>query len=165
MRITFLLVLSLVHLFHTTSSRAQELFLGQGCMAGEVTSESVLLQTRLTSRSDLDSQGDIPGAKGVVAFEWSKQIDFREAKKTAYLETSADRDFIVRVPLTGLEPNTVYYYRAHFGFDPHHTQTSDGCRFKTLPGQQGESDVHFVMGSCMNYNKFLYGEEAKASGR
>ncbi len=45
--------------------------LGQGTMSGEVTSSSALVQTRLTLGTQLDERGDLPGADGVVCFEWS----------------------------------------------------------------------------------------------
>ncbi len=73
-------------------------------------------------------------------------------------------DFIVRVKADRLLPGTDYFYRIVFGRDKKMVEKGPVCRFKTLPGQSSESEVRFVMGSCMNYNKFMHGKEAKASG-
>ena len=48
---------------------------GQGEIAGEVTSTSVILQTRLTSTAGW-VDGDLPGVDGVARFEISTGADF-----------------------------------------------------------------------------------------
>ena len=141
-----------------------EVFLGQGCMSGEVTDSTVYLQTRLTASEELNKQGDLMGNGGVVAFEWSDAEDFSNAEKTEFFSTEAAHDFLVRAQLTGLSPNTRYYYRAHFGENEEETQVGPSCSFKTLPGQEGGEEVAFIVGSCMNYCRFMYGKEGKASG-
>tara|TARA_R110002049_G_scaffold27321_2_gene94215 strand:+ start:409011 stop:410423 length:1413 start_codon:yes stop_codon:yes gene_type:complete len=139
-----------------------EIYLGQGTMSGEVTSTSVLLQTRLTVTEKLDEKGDIPGAAGVVNFRWSRHQDFRDAQTTPPVKALPRHDFIVRTSLQGLEPATTYYFRAVFGDTPQSTQEGPVCSFKTLPGAGSDNDVRFIVGSCMNYNKFMYGKAGKA---
>jgi alkaline phosphatase D len=140
------------------------LFPGQGTMSGEVTDTSALLQTRLTLASELNAEGDLPGASGVVCFEWSTHEDFREATRTPFQPATEKHDFIVRAEITGLKPGTTYYYRAVFGSTEASTQSGPGCSFKTLPGGAKDAPVRFIVGSCMNYNKFMLGKRGKASG-
>ncbi|MGJ8724650.1 MAG: alkaline phosphatase D family protein [Roseibacillus sp.] len=141
-----------------------EVFLGQGCMSGEVTESSVYLQTRLTASQGLNKQGDLTGVAGVVAFEWSVEEGFANLEKTAFLSTEIGNDFLVRTQLTNLSPKTRYYYRAHFGENEKKLQVGPVCSFKTLPGGDGDGEVTFIVGSCMNYCKFMYGRDARASG-
>ncbi len=139
-------------------------YLGQGTMSGEVTANSLLVQTRLTATERLDDDGDLPGAPGLVAFQWGTTPDLLDARNTEFVPAVAERDFIVRAQLKDLQPGTLYYFRAIYGSDAQHTTTGPICSGKTLPGEQSEATVRFVMGSCMNYNKFMFGKEGKASG-
>lgn len=133
-------------------------------MAGEVTASNVLLQTRLTAAAELNDKGDLPGAAGVACFEWSAREDFTGAKRTPFREADGAHDFIVRDELTGLQPNTVYFYRAIYGATKDATQAGPICSFKTLAGAKVDTEVRFIVGSCMNYNKFIHGKLGKAGG-
>ena len=139
-------------------------FLGQGTMSGEASASSVLLQARLTSTAQLNADGDMPGAAGVLSFEWSESEDFADAKRTPFSAASERQDFIVRQELTGLEPGTRYRYRALFGASEASAKPGPVGTFKTLPGRSGTEEVRFVIGSCMNYCKFMYGKKARSSG-
>lgn len=137
-------------------------FHAQGEFAGEVTATSVLLQSRLTAvpGPELDQSGDIPGAAGVARFEWSEQDDLAVAARTDWLSATAERDFIVRAPLTGLKPGRVYFYRLTFGPDREHVEHGPVRRFKTLPVTEDglrspPGRLSFCMGSCMNYSSFM----------
>ena len=160
MSLRLLLALSLLLLIPLNA----ELFLGQGTMSGEARDTSIFLQTRLTSASELDATGDLPGASGVIAFEWSLSEDFAASSTTPFKKAEAAHDFIVRTQLSDLKPHSTYFYRAHFGSSEAETQTSPTGTFKTLPGKAGDAEVRFIIGSCMNYNKFLHGKKAKSSG-
>jgi alkaline phosphatase D len=140
-------------------------YLAQGCMAGEVTATSVLLQTRLTTVPDLaDLLADIPAANGFVCFEWSLQPDLKEAQRSPWLRADPQLDSIVRTEVRQLQPHSLYYYRALYGLTTAAPQAGPVCRFRTLPSPESTHPVRFTMGSCMNYNKFMYGLPAKASG-
>lgn len=140
------------------------LFLGQGTMSGEVTDASALLQTRLTLASELNVEGDLPGAAGVVCFEWSSHEDFRETRRTPFQPATDQHDFIVRAEIADLKPGATYHYRAVFGGTEAAAQAGPTCSFKTLPGGSTDTSVRFIVGSCMNYNKFMHGKRGKASG-
>jgi alkaline phosphatase D len=152
--------------FFARSAPQAGIFTAQGSMAGEVTDTSALLQTRLTSLPGpaLDADGDIPGAAGVACFECATQPDFSASQRTAWIEASAERDFIVRAALAGLRPGQVYHYRPVFGADQASARPGASCTFATLPGAGFDNAVSFIVGSCMNYNKFMFGEKGKASG-
>ncbi|MEW6306196.1 MAG: PhoD-like phosphatase N-terminal domain-containing protein [Verrucomicrobiota bacterium] len=128
----------------------QEVMTGQGLLAGEVTESSVILQTRLTlAESVLD--GDVPGTRGVACFELATNELFRAATRTEWLNARAENDFIVKIKITGLQPGTLYYYRAWVGRHPKLAQTDVARAFKTLPGAESDAPVKFVVGGAMNY--------------
>ena len=99
-----------------SSFAAAETFpsLGQGQMAGRVTEDSVILQSRLTTGARL-IEGDLPGAAGVAYFEVSTKEDFSTALKTEWLRASASHDYIIKRKITGLTSATRYYYRLVYG--------------------------------------------------
>ena len=74
---------------------------GQGEIAGEVTEDSVILQSRLTTTGGF-VDGDLPGRAGVGRFEVSTSSDFMESTLTDWLEADAPTDFIVKVLVDGL---------------------------------------------------------------
>jgi phosphodiesterase/alkaline phosphatase D-like protein len=136
-----------------TAAVAQEpaaLHLGQGSLCGEITDRSALLQTRLTASSALNAEGDLPGAAGVVSFEWSSQADFSNSERTPFQTATAERDFIVRAALTGLTASTTYYYRPLFGVTESTAQPGATSSFTTLQGASGKAPVRFIVGSYMN---------------
>ncbi len=145
-------------------SKATDIFLGQGTMSGEVTDSTALLQTRLTLAEQIDVDGDLPGCEGVACFEWSTREDFRDALRTPFQPATDEHDFIVRAELTGLKPNTTYHFRAVYGVGETTAQTGPNCSLRTLPGGAIDAPVRFIVGSCMNYNKFIHGKLGKASG-
>jgi alkaline phosphatase/alkaline phosphatase D len=147
--------------FIALSAAHAAIFTAQGSMAGEVTATSGLLQTRLTSIPGpaLDGNGDVPGSAGVACFEYDTKPDFSQARRTAWTDAVADHDFIVRAALSGLQPGQLYYYRPIFGADQTRTSTGATCQFATLPGNASDRAVTFIVGSCMNYMKFMHGDQ------
>ncbi len=143
---------------------SKPVFLGQGSLCGEVTDSTALLQTRLTAAVQLDADGDLPGAAGVAGFEWGPREDFRDARRTPFQPATDRHDFIVRAELTGLKPNTTYHYRAVYGRTEVAAQTGPRGSFRTLSGREHDTPARFIVGSCMNYNKFMHGRQGKAGG-
>jgi alkaline phosphatase D len=132
---------------------------GQGEMAGEVTTTSVILQTRLTSVNRL-TDGDVPGAPGTARFEFSTSEDFRDSQRTEWLRAAPEHDFVVKKRLDSLEPGTRYFYRVIYGPDEKSVQVGGTRSFKTLAGAEGAVDVNFVVVTGMNYNAFYRGARA-----
>lgn len=146
------------------SMASADIFVGQGTMSGEISATTALLQTRLTAATTLNADGDLPGAVGVVCFDWSTKADFRESKRTPFRHAIAERDFIVRSKINLLQPGTQYYYRAIYGVSKNTTKTGPTCSFKTHAGRHSSASVQFIVGSCMNYNKFMHGKAGNAGG-
>ena len=138
--------------------------LAQGCMAGEPTANSVLLQTRVTAipGPTLDADNDVPGAPGEVCFEYGTKPDWSDARRTEWMRATAETDFIVRARLSGLRPAQLYHYRAVFG--PSRTDTRPGPtgQFRTLAGAASDRAITFIVGSCVNYMKFMFGPKGTA---
>ncbi|WDQ19266.1 alkaline phosphatase D family protein [Rhodopirellula sp. P2] len=146
------------------SVQAQQRFLGQGVMSGEVTSTSVLLQTRLTTQEGLDENGDLPGQTGTVRFEWSTAPNFESSQSSEPLSANRDNDFIARHKVSSLRPGTRYYYRVLASSPDGEQPLEPTGQFQTLPSEVSEAPLRFLVFSCMNYNKFLHGNQANASG-
>ena len=85
--------------------RAAQIFLGQGIIAGEVTTNSVILHARLTGAESLQD-GDVPGIRGVVRFEVDTDPVFTKPIQTDWLNARPEGDYIVKARITGLKPDT-----------------------------------------------------------
>lgn len=147
---------------------AAEVYHAQGEFSGEVTAASVLLQSRLTSipGPELDQNGDIPGAAGIACFEWSTADDFATAHRSPWLTAVAERDFIVRHPIDGLQAGTLYHYRLLFGPNEEEITVGPTRQFKTLPAaNKADASLSFIMGSCQNYAFFMNGKDGKGGNQ
>jgi len=146
--------------------------LGQGIMAGEVTADSVVIQTRLTDGTALiDGQhfgdgdalrdGDLHGTDGYVQLVLSTDPTFPQSEQTRTSEVqqaSIQHDHIVRHVFTGLDPGTTYYYRADFDADIDAIAIDPAGRvgsFTTLPGQDAAATTRLHIVTGMNYDKFF----------
>ncbi|MBM83478.1 MAG: alkaline phosphatase [Planctomycetaceae bacterium] len=138
-------------------------FSAQGEFAGEVTTTTALLQTRLTATKGLNADGDIAGAPGVVRFQIATNSSFSNAQLTDWQTAEAKNDFIVRAQLTGLKPGTLYSYRTQIGKSRDAVRVGRSRHFTTLPGAEQSVPVNFCVGSCMIYDRFIKGENADRS--
>lgn len=136
----------------------------QGSMAGEVTATSALLQTRLTKipGPELDAKGGVPGQRGGGYFEYGTRSDFSDARQTGWINNTPEGDYIIRAVVTNLQPGQLYHYRPVFGIGRSHVDKGKPGQFRTLPGAASDRAVSFIVGSCMNYNKFMFGPRGKA---
>ena len=124
--------------------RAPRIFHAQGEMAGEVGTDSVILQSRLTASEGL-VDGDAPGAAGVARFEIADRKDFEGSRFTDWLEAAPESDFMVKAKVGGLQPGQRYFYRLVYGPDRENTKTGEVCSFRTLQGKDGAHEVSFVV--------------------
>ncbi|WP_447499857.1 alkaline phosphatase D family protein [Acinetobacter oleivorans] len=130
------------------SSEAQADFL-HGVASGDPLQDKVILWTRLTP-VDLS-------ARLKVAWEIATDDQFKLNLKTGVVQTTKTDDFTVKVDATGLQADTIYYYRFHFG-----NKTSPVGQTKTLPVSTNK--VSFAVCSCSNYPAgyfYVYREIAK----
>jgi alkaline phosphatase/alkaline phosphatase D len=129
---------------------------GQGEMAGRVTENSVILQSRLTKGNEL-IDGDLPGCPGVARFELATDTQFTDSRKTRWIEASSEYDYIVKVEVADLEPATKYYYRLLYGPNRSDISTGRTCSFNTLGGKKAVRQTKFVVVTGMNYFFFHEG--------
>lgn len=110
-----------------------------GVASGDPLSDRVILWTRVTP-SNANDANDFQ-----VNWEIASDEAFAKVLKAGSLTTSAARDFTLKVDVTGLSANSVYFYR--FSYDA--TRSAVG-RTKTLP--VGTVDqVKLAVLSCSNY--------------
>lgn len=130
------------------STEAQADFL-HGVASGDPLQDKVILWTRLTP---VDLNGRLK-----VTWEIATDNQFKQNLKTGMVETSKTDDFTVKVDATGLQANTIYYYRFRFG-----NKISSVGQTKTLPISTNK--VSFAVCSCSNYPAgyfYVYREMAK----
>ncbi|MFY7818549.1 MAG: sulfatase-like hydrolase/transferase [Akkermansiaceae bacterium] len=135
------------------SQKPNEIFLAQGLMSGEVTQDSVFLQTRFTAVPAMIG-GKVPGIAGVGRFEYSTDPEFRDAKCSEWYEVGEKQDFILRAAIKDLKPQALYYFRAVYGCDRQQLKTSDVAEFKTRSTAEQSTSLDFVLTSCLNYAFF-----------
>ncbi len=145
-----------------SSTFAEDIFRAQGEMAGEVSLNSAIIQTRLTS-VDRNIDGDVPGAAGVARFESATSKSFEQSHLTPWNSSRVEADYIVKAVLRDLKPGTRYYYRVHYGANRENTQTGPTCSFRTLQGAAGTEDASFVVVTGMMYDVF-HGTDRKEKG-
>ena len=129
---------------------------GQGEIAGEVTTTSVILQSRLTVGSEL-VEADLAGTEGAARFEVGTTSGFENSFESDWMAATPDNDFIEKTKIDGLNPGTRYYYRLIFGPDQELVRAGRTRTFKTLDGADVASEVSFVVVTGMNYNAFQHG--------
>lgn len=130
------------------SAEVQADFL-HGVASGDPLQDKVILWTRLTP-VDLS-------ARLKVTWEIATDNQFKQNLKTGMVETTKTDDFTVKVDATGLQTNTIYYYRFRFG-----NKISSVGQTKTLPISTNK--VTFAVCSCSNYPAgyfYVYREMAK----
>ena len=130
--------------------------LAQGVMVGEVKTDSAILQSRLTSTSTLVDRrwSGIIGVEGVARFELSIQPDFRDSIQTEWLTSLPENDYIVKLRVADLRPDTRYHYRLSYGPKQDQLRQSMPGSFRTLAGRNGTSPFSIAVVTGMNYTAF-----------
>ena len=143
--------------------QAADVVLGQGMMAGEVSETSVIIQTRLTQGSQL-IDGDLPGNPGKGQFRISTSPSFDRTDKTVTVIETVElyaipaNDYMLKTRVTGLEPNTRYYWQCvYVPRGESQNRYSSVYRFKTLAGKEVSQAISFVAVTGMNYHFFHHG--------
>ncbi|MBY0572103.1 MAG: alkaline phosphatase D family protein [Undibacterium sp.] len=110
-----------------------------GVASGDPLGDRVIIWTRVTPSSNTD------GRDFDVTWQVASDEQFSKIIKSGNLAASANRDYTVKVDVTGLSPNSVYFYRFNFG-----GRISPVGRTKTLP--VGKVDqVKLAVMTCSNY--------------
>ena len=123
-----------------------ELF-AHGVASGDPLADRVILWTRL----EPGQLGEALTGEGVeVLWVLARDAQLRDIVMQGVTETSAARDFTVKVDATRLEPGTHYYYRFGLAGDEQPARASDIGRTRTLPGP-GVERLRLAYCSCSNY--------------
>lgn len=154
----YYLLLLFPFLISCHSTPEKTIHLGQGIMAGEASTTSIILQARLTKKRTL-VLGDLDGMQGVGTFEISEDKGMGRILQEITLGAHAENDFIVKTKVIGLAPNTHYYYRLIYGAENSKRQdTSKIASFRTLGGRAMQTETSIAIVTGMNYYHFHYGK-------
>jgi alkaline phosphatase D len=150
-----------------------------GTRVGEVTGATAIVWTRLTAQPTRNNDGVVipgrvaqrpnripakvtvpvdqlegacPGAAGQVRLRYGRKQDLSDARQTDWVDVSQADDFIHQFRLTGLEPDSVYYYESQTA-GPGGSPTHGNLRgqFETAPTAEKPSDFRFCMMTCQGY--------------
>ena len=108
-----------------------------GVAAGDATSNSAVVWTRAV---------DGTAAANLTLWVSTDPSLSRSPIITTGLATDASKDFTLKVPLTGLQPGTVYYYQ----FVGQNNELSGIGKFKTAPDIATAAPVHFGFSGDMD---------------
>ncbi len=110
-----------------------------GLASGDPLEDRVIIWTRVTP-DDLNTES--------IEVEWQVATDAQlmNVVKSGTFTTTAERDYTVKVDVTGLEPGTTYYY----GFKALGRASLTG-RTKTTPIADQTDHLRFAIVSCSNY--------------
>lgn len=109
-----------------------------GVASGDPLSDRVIIWTRLTPDSNFTAPADV---------EWRVALDtgMTQIVQQGVYTTDVNRDYTVKVDVTGLQPDTWYYYEF-----THNNRHSIRGRTKTAPSGMKDS-LRFAIVSCANY--------------
>ncbi len=109
-----------------------------GVASGDPLADRVILWTRITPERDTTL---------LVRYELALDTSFSRIVKSGEVRTNAERDYTVKLDVTGLEADKTYYYR-FIGLG----QRSIIGRTKTLPADTAQNQhVRVVIMSCSSY--------------
>ena len=119
-------------------------YTSQADFAGEPLTSSIILQTRLTESSTVDTTQYMPGAEGWAAFEISDNLDFVNSWRTGWIKAREEDSYIVKATLDNLAPGKVYFYRVLLTDNPGQGYSTGQPRsFITAPDENADTDVVF----------------------
>nr|WP_206443900.1 alkaline phosphatase D family protein [Nocardioides sp. KC13] len=116
-----------------------------GVASGDPLPDRVVIWTRVTPTAEA-TPGSGLGEEVLVRWEMSPTADFSRITAKGSQQTGPDRDHTVKLDVTGLSPETWYFYR--FAYNG---QTSRVGRTRTAPAADATPDnVRFGVVSCSN---------------
>jgi len=106
-----------------------------GVASGDPLSDRVILWTRITSSNNTET----------VGWQIATDTNFTTVINSGSVTTDSSKDYTVKIDVTGLQPNTWYYYR----FNNNGTNSITG-RTRTMP-TGNVSNLRFAVVACSNY--------------
>lgn len=154
-------------------SLAQTSHQATGVKVGEVSENSAIVWMRVTKNPERNRQGEVrrgkpeylregadvnalegaaPGMPGRVRLRYGARQDLQGAASTAWVAVSPERDFTHQFRITGLKPDTLYYFSAE-------TSSLDGKvihkplrgSFRTKPPDSAPTNVTFTVITGLMY--------------
>lgn len=109
-----------------------------GVASGDPLQDAVIIWSRVTTTD----------SEAVVSWQVSTTTEFatEDIVQSGIASTTADKDYTIKVDVTGLESNTYYYYR--FGYDGVNSMIG---RTKTAPTADEVDQLRFATVSCSNW--------------
>ena len=121
----------------------------QGVASADPKPDAVVLWTR--------AQPEKPVSDVQLLVQVSTRSDFSSIVMDAVLNTGPDSDYTVRTYLSGLSPDTEYYFR----FLGPGGYSSRLGRTRTAPAADQEKNVSMAFASCQSYEQSFYGSWAR----
>ena len=123
---------------------AEDLHLGSGVKAGEITDGGEIVHVRLTAVPEQDEQGLIPGSQGQARLCLGLNAALEDAETTAWQLASADEDYSIQFQLENLQPDRRYHYRVEYRSDDQAAASrSEPYSFRTAPVADVRAAVRF----------------------
>ena len=131
---------------HSSDRRRGRKFFQHGIASGDPLPDAVLIWTRVTPNHK-SRPGTGKGPRAAVRWEVATDKRFRQVVRHGSFETGPARDHTVKVDVTGLKPETWYYYRFHYK-----AGSSRVGRTRTAPSPNATPDhLRFGVVSCANW--------------
>ena len=99
------------------------------------------------------------GAPADVSWTMARDHALTEVVASGSVVADQERDHTVNVDVTGLEPDTTYFYRFQVGDEP-----SPTARTRTLPGKDADH-IRFAVASCASYNSGFFNVYGRIAAR
>lgn len=132
--------------------RAEEIYLGSGVKAGEITDTTAIVLVRLTRTPGQDAQGLIPGSEGQVRLHFGTEESLKGASTTEWQAVDPAADWSVQIRLQDLMPATRQYYRVEYrasAAEP--AKRSETFSFLTAPAAEVRAPVKFILTTCQDH--------------
>jgi alkaline phosphatase D len=120
-----------------------------GVASGDPQPDGVVIWTRPEDKR-------APGQGATVRAQMSMTPDFAALVVDEQITVGPASDNCLRLHVTGLDPDTEYFYRFMAG--PAFSRTG---RTRTAPAPDAEVDVRYAFASCQNYEQAFYGAWAR----
>ena len=136
---------------HTQDKPAQEIHLGSGAKAGEITDTSAIVHVRLTATPGQNKDGLIPGREGQARLRYGTDERLEQAASTDWETARASEDYSIQFRLTKLAPAKRHYYRVEMrANEKSETKESDVYSFVTAPAPDQRAPVMFHLTTCQD---------------
>ena len=133
------------------TSRGNNVYLGGGAKAGEITDQTAIVHVRLTATPGQDKDGLIPGREGEARLQYATDESLREFTTTPWETAVATEDHSIQFHLTGLSPAERYFYRVEMRTsEDADTTLSDPHSFVTAPAPDQLAPVFFHLTTCQD---------------